>query len=84
MGQNSHWMGRGKINMYNQCEKGCAGIIPLKGLTVCYTLNTDNSCPCVNCIIKMMCKDTCEESHKWARRISKKKGLKEYKFANTT
>ena len=32
----------------------------------CYReYNEDNSCPCINCLVKMICNDPCDYYEKW-------------------
>ncbi len=45
-----------------QCE-GCRAYID--GLEDCPLFNLDISCPCVKCVVKVMCNDPCEEWSKW-------------------
>ena len=48
-------------NLPESCN-GCAA----KG-RVCSTFNNDGSCPCVNCLIKMMCNNQCEKYDEWPK-----------------
>jgi len=47
--------------MHNHCD-GCNA----QEGNSCPRENTDGTCPCTLCILKMMCDNICEELEKWA------------------
>jgi len=59
-------------SIYNKFCQGCAVFQIDKYLIACNFIadNHDGSCPCVKCIVKMVCQESqeCEEWIKWAQK----------------
>lgn len=59
---------------YRSVSRFCYGCLTYDGTEDCSLYNNVGNCPCINCILKMICQDSCQKYCDWITPKRKKTG----------